>query len=150
MLSEVGKRVRWTLVTFVATSVLFGGYFLTGVNFIISSVFFFSASLIFLLLLFRSLVRMGRWSHVVFVFMAGIMGVIAPAIWLDAAHHGSYIGDISGNLDRLIPFFPFFVVVLVLPESSGNIAIVISFVLNVTLYMMISSVLLCIRNIIFR
>ena len=45
------------------------------------------------------------------VAVAGLcIGMIPPLLWLAAWKSGHYIGDASGILDRLLPFYPFAIV----------------------------------------
>src|SRR5689334_9987744 len=52
------------------------------------------------------------------VAVAGLcIGMIPPLLWLAAWKSGHYIGDASGILDRLLPFYPFAIVNLAAPSE---------------------------------
>lgn len=66
------------------------------------------------------------------------IGLLAPLIWLVAWRNGHYVGDESGVLDRLVPFFPFSVINLAAPYPPDRFwtaaIFALSALLNAALY----------------
>lgn len=91
-----------------------------------------------------------RTSISVFVIMFGILGLVAPGLWLHEYVRGRFFGHPDSILNILVYFFPVSLLFLAAPAATGWISILIfltATALNIIVYVLTSLLFyLAIRN----